>query len=199
MMRGAHRCNCQFFVHTSPNLDRTRPAGQQCACSLSGHAPSTYHSCAAADLYQNHERFEKTYFEPFKVSLAIHIGVLTGTPVDCVWADPGSYNVALCRATTLRATAHALMPMGTSGSLVAWTMSSMCQVRSVVGSTASSVLQSSALTRSQWTARLGQRSQRREASTRPRIFPAAGHRIGTAEVENTLTDHSACSEAAVIG
>lgn len=30
-------------------------------------------------------------------------------------------------------------------------------------------------------------------------IPAAGHRIGTAEVENTLTDHSACSEAAVIG
>ena len=35
--------------------------------------------------------------------------------------------------------------------------------------------------------------------TVPQNLPAAGHRIGTAEVENTLTDHSACSEAAVIG
>jgi hypothetical protein len=26
-----------------------------------------YDGCALADLYQNHERFEKTYFEPFKV------------------------------------------------------------------------------------------------------------------------------------
>jgi acetyl-CoA synthetase len=31
------------------------------------------------------------------------------------------------------------------------------------------------------------------------VINVSGHRIGTAEVENTLTDHSACSEAAVIG
>ena len=85
------------------------------------------------------------------------------------------------------------MLMGTSGSLAVWTMSSTCLVRSK-----GSMAFSQPHCRHQAERHLHGRDWQSTVFASLNSS-AAGHRIGTAEVENTLTDHSACSEAAVIG
>ena len=72
MMRGARRSSCSCLYTRQPGWT-PRVLGCSAGHSLYAcmGAPATV-GCAAADLYQNHERFEKTYFEPFKVSNHMH-------------------------------------------------------------------------------------------------------------------------------